>query len=78
MRAKQESASAGEQTIGSPGPLNDVLSSTGHPVRRSNARKRPANRGLAALSTVCGRAEPSTCVTAIRARGEGTSQASSM
>ena len=48
--------------MGSPRRLNEVFSSIGHPVRRSNARRSAWNEGLVIESTVCGRAEPSTCV----------------
>ena len=37
VRMKQRYASSGVHTIGSPRTLNDVLTSTGQPVRRSNA-----------------------------------------
>ncbi len=40
---KQRNASAGVQTIGSPRTLNEVLTSTGTPVLRSNASIRSAN-----------------------------------
>src|SRR6185295_7561202 len=74
----QQSASTGEQTIGSPRTLNEVLTSIGQPVRRRKLSSRAAKRGASAGSTVWGRAEPSTWVTAGRARGETTRQVSSM
>ena len=74
----QERASTGEATIGSPRTLNEVLTSSGQPVRRRKASSRAAKRGETAGSTVCGRAEPSTWVIAGRSSGEVTGQVSSM
>ncbi len=54
---KQAYASRGLQTIGSPRTLNEVFTSTGHPVRASNATSRACNPGDASRVTVCNRAE---------------------
>ena len=45
-------------------PASLVLTTTGTPVRRSNARRTPATRGSSRSSTVWMRAVPSTCTTA--------------
>src|SRR6185312_15714615 len=78
VEAKQRRASTGEATMGSPRTLKEVLTRMGQDVRRWNASSRAAKRGATVASTVCGRAEPSTWVTAGRSRGETTRQVSSM
>ena len=50
--------------MGSPATLNDVLSSTGIPVRRPYASSSAYNRGAMSRSSAWTRAEPSTCVIA--------------
>ena len=52
------------QTIGSPRRLNDVFITTGTPVRFPNSSINSQYSGFTSRSTVCGRALPSTCVTA--------------
>src|SRR6266851_1206300 len=57
-------ASVGVCTIASPRRLNEVFMITGTPVRFSNSSSKRQYSGLISFSTVCGRALPSTCVTA--------------
>src|SRR5439155_15774878 len=64
VEKKVRTASTGEQTIGSPTSLNEVLSTIGTPVSRWNASMRRRNGGLAASVTVWRRPVPSTWVTA--------------
>jgi hypothetical protein len=49
--------------MGSPRTLNEVLSRTGTPVRFPKATSSSWNNGSSSRSTVCTRADPSTCVT---------------
>src|SRR5262249_25345790 len=58
--------SSASVTIGSPATLNEVLSSTGIPVRRPYASSSACRRGAISRSSTCTRAVPSTCVTAAR------------
>src|SRR6185369_1512311 len=51
-------------TIGSPATLNDVLRSTGIPLRRPYTPSSACSRGAIGASSACTRAVPSTCVTA--------------
>src|SRR5205823_15118626 len=53
------SASDGLETIGSPRRLNEVLISTGTPVRRSNASRMRYRYGVCSAETVCTRLVPS-------------------
>src|SRR5688572_7358031 len=57
VRMKQRYASDGLHTIGSPRTLNDVLTSTPQPVRRSNSVSNAWKRGLVSRCTDCTRAE---------------------
>src|SRR5205823_7465806 len=57
VRMKQRYASSGVQTIGSPRTLNDVFTTTGQPVRDSNARMSAWYSALVSSLTVCTRAE---------------------
>src|SRR5690606_1530331 len=54
---KQECASAGVHTMGSPRTLNEVFTSTGHPVSASNAESTSCSPGARSACTVCSRAE---------------------
>src|SRR4029079_11287167 len=53
---KASIAALGEPTIGSPRTLNEVLTSTGTPLRRAKARNSAWKRGWVPASTVCTRA----------------------
>ena len=61
VRLKQSSACSGVLTMGSLS-LNDVFSTTGTPVSRSNAAISSWYAGLASRLTVCSRPVPSTWV----------------
>ncbi len=63
-------ASSGEQTMGSPRRLSDVLITQGRPVRRLKAWMSSKNRGLARFVTIWGRAVPSTWLTWLKPGAE--------
>src|SRR6185295_6765161 len=64
QRRNVEYPSRARLTIGSPATLNDVLSSTGIPLRRPYASSSAYSRGAIWRSSVWTRAEPSTWVIA--------------